>query len=61
MITENVFQPIPMAVWKGYKKLGTIYPKGWNGNPEIKYEPVKPKYLKRLEKEAVDLGWKEVK
>lgn len=61
MITEDVFQPIPMAVWKGYKKLGTIYPKGWNGNPEVRYEPVESKYLKHLEKEAVKLGWKEIK
>lgn len=61
MITENIFQPIPMAVWKGDKKLGTIYPKGWNGYPEIRYEPVKPKYLKCLEKEAVRLDWKEIR
>lgn len=61
MITENVFQPIPMTVWKGYKKLGTIYPKGWNGNPEIIYEPVEPKYLRHLEKEALELGWKGIR
>lgn len=28
-ITQDIFQPIPMAVWQGYTKLGTIYPKGW--------------------------------
>lgn len=61
MITEDIFQPIPMAVWKGgYKKIGTIYPKGWNGNPEIRYEPVEPKYLRHLEREAVALGWKDI-
>lgn len=61
VITEDIFQPIPMAVCEGDKKLGTIYPKGWDGNTEVRYEPIKPKYLKHLEKEAVKLGWKEIR
>lgn len=32
---ENVFQRVPMAVFKGYKKAGTIYPKGWKYNGTI--------------------------
>lgn len=61
MITQDIFQPIPMAVYIGDKKIGTIYPKGWNDNPEVSYEPIKPKYLKHLKKEAIKLGWKEIK
>jgi len=32
---ENVFQPIPLAVFKGYKKVGTLYPKGCKYNGTI--------------------------
>lgn len=32
---EDVFQPIPMAIFKGYKKVGTLYPKGWKYNGTI--------------------------
>lgn len=27
-ITQDIFKPVPMAVWQGYTKLGVIYPKG---------------------------------
>lgn len=51
-ITQDVFQPIPMAVWQGYTKLGVIYPKGWfyKGREleEDLCEATKPKYMKRL-------------
>jgi hypothetical protein len=52
---ENVFQPIPMAVFDGYTKIGTIYPKGWTYNgvelTEDLAVPSKPKYAKKLLKE----------
>lgn len=52
---ENIFQPIPMAVFRGYTKIGTIYPKGWTYNgvklTEDLAVPSKPKYTKKLLKE----------
>lgn len=53
-IDQDIFKPIPMAVWKGYTKLGTIYPKGWTYNGEVLSEdlgvPSKPKYNRQLQK-----------
>ena len=52
---ENVFKPIPMAVFIGYTKIGTIYPEGSTYNGVKLMEdlavPTKPKYAKRLLKE----------
>ena len=54
MIIQDIFQPIPMAVYKGYTKLGTIYPKGWNLNgKKLTYwtaVATKTRYQKQLEK-----------
>ena len=53
--TEDVFKPIPIAIFVGYTKIGTIYPEGWtyNGTRLTKdlAMPTKEKYRKRLEKE----------
>ena len=52
---ENVFKPIPMAVFYGYKKIGTIYPEGWNYEGKVLKEafavPTEPKYMRKLQKE----------
>ncbi len=57
---ENVFQPIPMAVFVGYTKIGTIYPEGWTYNGVKLTEdlgvPTHPKYSKRLMKEIMKRG-----
>ena len=53
-IDQDIFKPIPMAVWQGYTKLGVIYPKGWEYEGRILTEdlgvPTKPKYTKKLNK-----------
>ena len=52
---ENVFKPIPMAVFHGYKKIGTIYPEGWTYEGMVLKEaiavPTDQKYMKKLQKE----------
>ena len=52
---ENVFKPVPMAVFSGYKKIGTIYPEGWNYEGKVLTEaivvPTESKYMRKLEKE----------
>jgi hypothetical protein len=52
---ENVFKPIPMAVFSGYKRIGTIYPEGWNYEGKVLKEaiavPTEPKYMRKLQKE----------
>ena len=54
---ENVFKPVPMAVYVGYKKIGTIYPEGWNYNGKTLTEdlavPTEEKYRKKLAREMV--------
>lgn len=32
---EDVFKPVPMAVFKGAKKIGTIYPAGWRDKDNL--------------------------
>ena len=52
---ENVFKPIPMAVFYGYKKIGTIYPEGWTYEGQVLKDaravPIEPKYMRKLQKE----------
>lgn len=53
-IDQNIFKPIPMAVWQGYTKLGVVYPKGCEYEGRVLTEalgvPAKPKYTKKLNK-----------
>ena len=59
-IDQDIFKPIPMAVWQGYTKLGVIYPKGWVYNGEVLTEelavPAKPKHTKKLLKHMKNRG-----
>ena len=59
-IDQDIFKPVPMAVWQGYTKLGVIYPKGWVYNGKVLTEelavPAKPKYTKKLLKHLKNRG-----
>jgi hypothetical protein len=59
-IDQDIFKPIPMAVWQGYTKLGVIYPKGEVYNGEVLTEDfcvaAKPKYEKKLLKHYKNRG-----
>ena len=56
---ENVFQPIPLAVFRGYTKIGTIYPKGETVNgvklTENTAIPTKDKYAREVRKSMKEI------